>query len=666
MQQVGASLTGEDFKEVVRSHTDLSALIGEKVALTPTRGGREYKGLCPFHDDRNPSFTVSPERGTYRCWSCQEGGDCFSFVMKTEKLDFRGALELLARRAGLEMPTYGRRQSGPKRDETLAALDWAAGQFAESLADEAVGRAARDYFEARGFSGETIRQFRLGFHPRDWTMLVERARGTHSLESLESARLAKKSERTGDWIDAFVGRVMFPIRNERGQTVAFGGRVLPGDGDDRGPKYLNSAESAYFSKQKTLFGLDVAREAVVDSGTAVIVEGYTDCVTLHQFGVTNAVGVLGTALTDSHARLLKRFCRRVVLIFDGDEAGQRAADRSVQALITLELDIRILVLPDGLDPDEFLNAHGVEALRQRIDTAHEAWRWKFSQAAERYGTDTLDSRERILGDLADVISGVPSDRNPRIQMMIALIATRLQMPETLVRDRLKGARQSRPRVRPQGFVAAGPQEPEGSPPVSQVRAACDRLIVGRADPDDRLEATLLEELLARPEYFSVVRADIAPEEFRNIALGKLLRAMDAVAQDMHEGAGMQHTSRPESRGSESPPDAARAAMPDFAAVMAKLTHPDLKRLLIYLDDRSRARSAAPTAGGGDDTPPGELPSGELPPLLRRPVERIRRRREEHRNRQTTRRLHQPESPEDVEDALRNAARFNHQRASGPA
>ena len=639
---------GDDFKELVRSHTDLPSLIGEKVALTPMRGGREYKGLCPFHDDRNPSFTVSPERGTYRCWACQEGGDCFSFVMKTEKLDFREALEFLARRAGLEIPQFGRRNNGPKRDETLASLKWAGEQFASAMHQDETGRAAREYFEGRGFSQQTVATFGLGFHPRNWTYLIDRARGNFELTVLEAARLAKKSERTGDWIDAFVGRVMFPIRNERGDVVAFGGRVLPGQDDDRGPKYLNSADSPYFSKQKILFGLDVARDAVGEAGCAVVVEGYTDCITLHQYGIGNAVGVLGTALTDSHARLLKRFCNKVVLVFDGDAAGQKAAERSLQTLLTTELDVRVLVLPAGQDPDEFLQNEGVEALRGMIDGAAEAWRWAFDVAADRHGMETLDGRNRVLDEMLAVVSGVPSDRNPRVQMLLSTLSSRLGLSEEVVRGRLKNARTAQSSRSVYQGATAAPQQP------SRVRVAVDNLLAGRRDEHDLTEQTLIEELLTFPEHFASVRAEVPPEDFRNIALGKLFRAMDAVAQDVQPESSMDHGSTPNS------------GRPTFAAVMAKLTHPDLKRLLVVLEERADARRS-----GSDPPEPTRVgsPPDACPPSLRRPVDRMQWRREEQSHRQLSRRLHtaDPASrPEDVDDALMKVAQFQHRRASGPA
>lgn len=647
--------TGDDFKELVRSHTDIVGLIGEKVALRPEGGGK-FKGLCPFHEDSNPSFTVSPDYGSYKCWACNEAGDAFSFVMKTEKLDFRGALELLARRAGLEMPTSGRAQTGPKRDEQIAAMEWANEQFVNALWDGVAGEAARDYFRGRQFSDETLEQWGLGFHPEQWTYLLDRARNNFSIEVLEAARLVKKSERSGDWLDQFVGRVMFPIRNDRGQIVAFGGRVLPsGDGDDRGPKYLNSSESPYFSKQKILYGLDVAKHHLESAGRAIVVEGYTDCITLHQNGITNAVGVLGTALTEHHARLLKRFTGQVVLVFDGDAAGQKAAERSLATLLTSELDVRVMTLPKGVDPDEFLAEYGPEELQHRAANAPEAWRWKFDQAVSRHGLESLDGRNRVLDEMLSVLVGVVSGSSVRLDMLLATVAQRVGVAEDSVRQRLTDIRR-RSAARVEQYSTSS-NEPIAS---GRIKALVDR-IFERSNRDDRIEVTLLEELLATPEHFAVASTHVVPEDFRNEALGKLFRAMSAVAQGLQDQEGNTSQSQ---------------FLPNYENVMAKLTHPELKRLLVALHERVVERHGK--------VPPSSqfVPVGRVnpeaatitfpdacPPFLRRPIEQMHWRREEQSHQQLARQLEDPSGEmqaEEAGDVLLRLAQFRKQRHSGGA
>ncbi|HLQ45165.1 MAG TPA: DNA primase, partial [Planctomycetaceae bacterium] len=318
--------SNNDFKEQVRSRTDLVALIGESVALTPARGGAEFKCLCPFHDDHNPSMVVNPDRQTWRCWSCSEGGDCFSWVMEFDKVDFREALEILAKRAGLEMPKF----SGRPRENTIAKADvldvlaWAEEEFHRCLLDSQTAAPAREYLKERGFTDETIATFKLGFAPQDGQWLPNRSRGKFSVEQMELARLIKKSEEGSGYYQFFRNRVLFPIRNDKGRCVSFGGRVLPQFAQPGVGKYINGLESEVYSKSNLLFGFDAAREGIRKTKTAVVVEGYTDCLISHQFGVTNVVGVCGTALTEAHVARLKRFAERLVLMFDGDEAGQMA------------------------------------------------------------------------------------------------------------------------------------------------------------------------------------------------------------------------------------------------------------------------------------------------------------------------------------------------------
>ncbi|HID22739.1 MAG TPA: DNA primase, partial [Planctomycetaceae bacterium] len=348
--------------------------------------------LCPFHDDHNPSFHVYPERQTYRCWACNEGGDCFSWVMKTENVAFSEALRMLAERARLEMPKTARSRSGSGQSKTelYQVLAWAARQFHHCLLSSPEAEQARRYLtEDRGLSLETVQAYGLGYHPRDWQWLLERARGVYRPELLFAARLVRQRRDGSGYRDDFVGRVLFPIRDVRGRTVAFGARVLPGDPEAQGPKYLNSPESILFAKSRLLFGLDLAREAIKQAKTAIVVEGYTDCIAAYQAGIRNVVGTLGTALAEHHVLGLKRWAERVVLVYDGDVAGQTAAERSLGRFLAYDTDLRLLTLPDGQDPAEFLVSQGAEAFRERVDQAEEALEYKLRLEIGRYGLETV-------------------------------------------------------------------------------------------------------------------------------------------------------------------------------------------------------------------------------------------------------------------------------------
>jgi DNA primase len=354
-----------DIKELVRSRTDLIALVGESVALHSQRGGRMFKALCPFHDDHNPSMEVNPERQTYRCWVCNKGGDCFSWVMEYEGVGFREALVSLANRAGVEIPKYqGHRDEGPTvndKSSLYEVMAWAETEFHRFLLNAAQAERAREYLRSRHFSKATIEEYRLGYHPDSWEWIQERARNKFSQEQLLAARLIQERDKGNGYYDLFLDRVLFPIQDERGRCVAFGGRQLPDSKYNSGGKYFNSPEGILFHKSKLIFGLNKARDAIRKTGTAVVMEGYVDCIKAHQAGVLNAVATLGTALTEQHVAFLKRLAERVVLVYDGDDAGQKAAVKAVEKFLAQDVDLRVLTLPENLDPDEFLDAHGTDA-----------------------------------------------------------------------------------------------------------------------------------------------------------------------------------------------------------------------------------------------------------------------------------------------------------------
>lgn len=512
---MSAGLDQHQFRELVRSHTDLVALIGESLTLHPQRGGSEYKGLCPFHDDHNPSMTVSRQRQSYKCWVCNEGGDCYSWVMKHDGLPFPEALRYLAERAGLEMPKTMRRGNaeGRKTKETIYdVLNWASVQFHEFLKTAQGAEAARKYVASRGFTAETIDTFRLGFHPRDWTWLLDRARGRYSAEQLLAAGLVREQSGYSGYRDDLYGRVLFPIHDERGRVVAFGGRVLPGDDAGRGPKYLNGTETAVFSKSKLLYGLDVARKAISESGEVLVTEGYTDCITVSQHGFRNVVATLGTALTEPHVQLLRRFARKVVLVYDGDVAGQKASVRSVSKFLAQEVDLRILTLPAKQDPAEFLNDRGPDAFRQLIDTAAEAWEFRLQAAVAEHTLDSMDSRHRVLEDMLELLASAPRLAGTvREDLLIAKVSRMLQVPERKVRQRLQDVRR---RATSKGTPAA-----EGRPAtgVAQDAAATSQDF----SREHSIECELLEMIFAHPPLIDYAAARIAAEDFHHEILREL-------------------------------------------------------------------------------------------------------------------------------------------------
>lgn len=340
-------LGAEEAKEAVRAATDIVQLIGEKVRLR--RVGTRWSGLCPFHNEKTPSFTVNPERQIWHCFGCSKGGDVFAFLMETDKVTFPEALSILAERAGIELPKGGGGPGAAARDRLLQANALAGDFFQASLRSEP-GARARAYLAGRGFSGAILDVFHVGWAPDQWEALGSALGKLLPAKTLEEAGLTLRRG-DGSHFDRFRNRIIFPVETAPGKTAGFGARaIVPEDQ----PKYLNSSESMVFRKGSLLFGLPQARSAIRERKEVLVAEGYLDVLRLHAAGFTNAVATCGTALTPEHARALARFEAGVVLVYDGDAAGVRAADRGLDPLLAAGLAVRVLLLPAGEDPDSFL------------------------------------------------------------------------------------------------------------------------------------------------------------------------------------------------------------------------------------------------------------------------------------------------------------------------
>lgn len=344
-------------KEAVLARTDLVALVGQRVRLE--RAGKNYKGLCPFHEDHNPSFVVMPERGRYKCWACNASGDAFTWVMQTQNVEFRQALEILAEAAGIQL-AHASPISGDLRRLRAEILDVALAFFRDRLARSPEARA---YLKARGIDEATTKKWELGYAPSGSQLTAELRRKKLDLEVAHDLYVVRRGE--NGIFDAFRDRLMFPIRDETGRLVAFGGRVL----GNQQPKYINSGETPLYSKRKLLYGLYAAREAFRNEGKAVVVEGYLDAIACSRAGIGTAVASLGTALTSEQAALLKRWVGRAVVLYDSDEAGRKATVEAIEILDTAGLDVRVALLPVGHDPDSLLTKEGSEALISVVESA---------------------------------------------------------------------------------------------------------------------------------------------------------------------------------------------------------------------------------------------------------------------------------------------------------
>lgn len=352
--------------EEIKSRVDIVELASEY--LTLKKAGRNYLGLCPFHQEKTPSFTVNREKQIFYCFGCGEGGNVITLLMKIANKSFPEAIKDLAEKTGVMLPvrTFGRegQEKDSLRDEIVNLNLRAAQQFARNLSSPA-GKIARDYLHKRAVTEETVKQFRMGYVPDTWRSLTDYLEGSGlSLKLAEQAGLVTAGKE-GSFYDRFRGRLIFPIENIFGEIVAFGGRIL-GEGE---PKYLNSPETPVYIKGKNLYGLNKAKEAIRQSGFCLIVEGYFDAISLWNAGVRNVVATLGTALTRDHLELLRRYTQNVVALFDPDTAGRKALDRSLELFLGANMHARALILPEGYDPDDFIKKYGKEKLDELIALA---------------------------------------------------------------------------------------------------------------------------------------------------------------------------------------------------------------------------------------------------------------------------------------------------------
>jgi DNA primase len=349
--------------EEIKTRVDIVELASEY--LTIKKAGRNYLGLCPFHQEKTPSFTVNREKQIFYCFGCGEGGNAITFLMKIANKSFPEAIKHLAEKTGVILPprTFGGKPDTLQEEMVLLNMR-AAQQYTRQLASPA-GKIARDYLQKRSLTKETVERFRLGYAPDTWRSLADHFDGCGlSLKSAEQAGLVI-SGKEGGFYDRFRGRLMFPIESIFGEIIAFGGRII-GEGE---PKYLNSPETPVYSKGKNLYGLSKARESIRQCGFCLIVEGYFDVISLSNAGVHNVVATLGTALTREHLEILRRYTQDVVALFDPDEAGRKALDRSLELFLGANMRARALILPDGCDPDDYIKKHGKEKLDELIAVA---------------------------------------------------------------------------------------------------------------------------------------------------------------------------------------------------------------------------------------------------------------------------------------------------------
>lgn len=428
--------------EQIRAASDIVDVIGSYLPLK--RAGANFVALCPFHKEKTPSFNVNPHRQIYHCFGCHKGGDVFTFVKEYESIDFVEAVKRLADRAKIPLEYEqgaGGQESRHLKDTLLQIHEQIAQRWHNCLLNEAAGQLGRDYLAKRGVSAEAIKLFRIGAAPEVWDDTVNWAKSKdYEVATVEKAGLIIRKEETGNYYDRFRGRLMFPICDEQGRVIGFSGRVL--SGDEKTAKYVNSPETPIFTKSKVFFGLDKSKRAILDAGFAIICEGQLDLIACFMGGVQNIVAPQGTAFTDQHARILKRYVDEVVLCFDSDEAGQNAAVRSLDHLLASGLAVRVAVVPAPHDPDSFIKANGGDAFRQLIEGADGFFDYYLKRLCSTNDATTDRGRQAILQGMAEAV--YKTGNTVLIDKFAQKTALRLGVSADAVRAEFKKLSRARP------------------------------------------------------------------------------------------------------------------------------------------------------------------------------------------------------------------------------
>lgn len=489
----------DSFLEQLRANTDIESVISPYVNLR--RRGKNLVGLCPFHNEKTPSFTVYPENGSFYCFGCGVGGDVITFVRRMENLDYMEAVKQLADGAGMALPEDGYDNTLAKKRTAVLAANRAAAKFFHSQLFTDRGRHALNYFLDRGLTMETIRHFGLGFAPDDWRALKNHL-NEQSFDDilLESANLLRRSDKNGkvSYYDNFRNRVMFPIIDPRGNVIAFGGRVL----DDSKPKYINTSDTLVYKKSNGVFALNFAKNG--NDGKLIIAEGYMDVIALHQAGFTNAVACLGTALTKEQANLLSRYADEIILSYDADEAGQKATARALGIFGTTGMEIKVLRLTGGKDPDEIIKKYGAQRFRDIINGAANDTEYRLLRARQGIDLSTDDGKVKYLSAASEVLAEISSP--VEVDVYASRLANELGVDKLAIQSQVKykreGLRKRRMAQREQDqkrllINGQNTKNPERS---QHLRAA-------------KAEETLIASLMRNPDFYNKLKDGLSADYF---------------------------------------------------------------------------------------------------------------------------------------------------------
>lgn len=491
--------SSDAFLEQLRANTDIESVISPYVNLR--RRGKNLVGLCPFHNEKTPSFTVYPENGSFYCFGCGVGGDVITFVRRMENLDYMEAVKQLADRAGMALPEDGYDDTLAKKRTAVLAANRAAAKFFHAQLFTEQGRQALDYFLDRGLAPETIRHFGLGFAPNDWRAL-KRHLNEQGFDDilLESANLLRRSDKNGkvSYYDNFRNRVMFPIIDPRGNVIAFGGRVL----DDSKPKYINTSDTLVYKKSNGVFALNFAKNG--NDGKLIIAEGYMDVIALHQAGFTNAVACLGTALTKEQANLLSRYADTIILSYDADEAGQKATARALGIFGTTGMEIKVLHLEGGKDPDEIIKKYGAQRFQAIIDGAANDTEYRLLKARQGIDLATDDGKVKYLSVAAEILAEIGSP--VEVDVYASRLAHELGVDKLAIQSQVKYKREGLKKRRAvkreqeQTRLLINGQNTKNPERAQHLRAA-------------KAEETLIASLMRNPDFYNKLKDGLSADYF---------------------------------------------------------------------------------------------------------------------------------------------------------
>jgi DNA primase len=479
----------DDSRERVRDAVDMADLVGTRTELRRA-GINRLQGLCPFHEERTPSFGIDPVRKVFHCFGCGEGGDLFRFVELTEGVDFKGALELLADRYGVQLelaeedPASAQRRQA--RERLLELLERTATFYVRYLWESEEAAGAREYLAGRGLEEPHLREFRVGYAPSAWDkVLIASRRAGFSNRELWEAGLAQRAKGEGKLFDRFRRRIMFPLCDTRGRVLGFGARAM---GEGQQPKYVNSSDNSVYHKGKHLFGGDIARAHATRAGTVILAEGYTDVIAMHQAGLKHTVGLMGTALTEDQVGELGRLAPVVQLALDADSAGQEAMLRAARVAAGRKLELRVVPLPAGSDPADLVKAAGARAMQELVDRSVPFVRFRVERELDRAELGSAEGKDRLVEALRPVFAGIPP--SAMREELIAHVADRIDISPALVGSWLAGAPGGSARRAPR--PEAGAPGANGAPPLgSHVRAL---------DAAARAERDFLVQVIADPAH----------------------------------------------------------------------------------------------------------------------------------------------------------------------